>query len=53
MGASLLAPAKSIYYILKERGVVQSEVGACGRDPIDDVWLSDPVWVKDWTLDLL
>ena len=40
-------------YFKKERGVVQSEVGACGRDPIDDVWLSDPVLVEDWTLDLL
>ena len=39
--------------LIKERGVVQSEVGACGRDPIDDVWLSDPVLVEDWTLGFL
>jgi len=32
---------------------VQSEVGACGRDPIDDVWFSDPVLVEDWTLGFL
>ena len=32
---------------------MQSEVGACGRDPIDDVWLSDPVLVEDWTLGFL
>ena len=32
---------------------MQSEVGACGRDPIDDVLLSDPVLVKDWTLGFL
>ena len=24
--------------LIKERGVVQSEVGACGRDPIDMVY---------------
>lgn len=24
--------------LIKERGVVQSEVGACGRDPIDTVY---------------
>ena len=26
---------------------------ACGRDPMDDVWLSDPALVEDWTLDFL
>ena len=32
---------------------MQSEVRACGRDPIDDIWSIDPVLVKDWTLGFL